>query len=298
MKFKMLVMLLSCMFLGGGCALQRDLVALNERLLSIEDRIRDLEQRDAASNKEIKSRIETYSKTQQEKEQELRTQSAGLQATFDRFREEIQNLRGRLEETEFLLKRKADSSEASAKNNEKRLEKLEKYLRTPERPAPETRIPSRQPPESDMPWKTAESDEGPPPDASTPSDGQFEGFSQDELYNSAKQAFDQGDFEKARQGFKKLLEKYPTSKWSDNAQFWLGEIYYKGKWYEKAILEYQTVIEKYPDGNKVKAALLKQGFAFFNLGDKANARLILQELIDRYPESHEADIAEQKLGSF
>ncbi|MBU4503079.1 MAG: tetratricopeptide repeat protein, partial [Proteobacteria bacterium] len=78
-------------------------------------------------------------------------------------------------------------------------------------------------------------------------------------------------------------------------QFWIGEIYYSEKWYEKAIVEYQKVIEKYPKGNKVPASLLKQGFAFLNLGDKANARLILQELVKKYSEATEAKIATKKL---
>ncbi len=92
-----------------------------------------------------------------------------------------------------------------------------------------------------------------------------------------------------------MLKLYPKSPQADNAQFWLGETYYREKWYEKAILEYQKVIEKYPKGNKVPASLLKQGLAFHSLGDKANTRLILTELIKKYPKSNEAKIAKQKL---
>ena len=114
----------------------------------------------------------------------------------------------------------------------------------------------------------------------------------------AKQAFDQGDFETAREGFQELIKQHPKSKNADNAQFWIGEIYYREKWYEKAIIEYQKVIEKHPKGNKVPASLLKQGFAFYNLGDKANARLILTELIKKYPKSNESNIARQKLKGF
>jgi TolA-binding protein len=58
------------------------------------------------------------------------------------------------------------------------------------------------------------------------------------------------------------LKRFPKSDNADNAQFWIGEIYYRQKWYETAILEYQKVIENYPKGNKVQASLLKQGFAF------------------------------------
>jgi tol-pal system protein YbgF len=95
-----------------------------------------------------------------------------------------------------------------------------------------------------------------------------------------------------------LLKIYPKSKHADNAQFWIGEIYYREKWYEKAILEYQKVIEKYPKGNKVESSLLKQGLAFYNIGDRANARLILNVLIKKYPKSNEAKIAKRKLKGF
>ena len=96
-------------------------------------------------------------------------------------------------------------------------------------------------------------------------------------------------------GFQDFIKRYPNSKNADNAQFWIGEIYYSEKWYEKAILEYQNVIEKYPTGNKVPAALLKQGLAFANIGDKPNAKLILEELRRKYPDSSEAKVAAEQL---
>ena len=123
-------------------------------------------------------------------------------------------------------------------------------------------------------------------------------ISENELYIKAKRAFDRGDYDNSRKLFGRLLKQYPNARHADNAQFWIGEVYYRQKKYEQAILAYQTVIEKYPFGNKVQASLLKQGFAFSNLGDKTNARLILNELIKKYPGTSEAKIARQKLNSF
>ena len=76
---------------------------------------------------------------------------------------------------------------------------------------------------------------------------------------------------------------------------WIGESYYREKWFERAILEYQTVIEKYPKGNKVPAAMLKQGMALQKIGEKPSARLIFEELINKYPKASEAAIAKKKL---
>jgi TolA-binding protein len=50
--------------------------------------------------------------------------------------------------------------------------------------------------------------------------------------------------------FQSLIQKYPQSETVDNAQFWIGESYYREKWYERAILEYQTVIEKISQGQQ------------------------------------------------
>ena len=120
-------------------------------------------------------------------------------------------------------------------------------------------------------------------------------LSDQEIYDLARKAFDDGKLEAARQGFEDLIRQHPQSKHADNAQFWIGETYYREKWFEKAILEYQKVIEQYPRGNKVPASRLKQGLAFSNLGDNTNARLILQELIKKHPQSNEAKIAGKKL---
>jgi tol-pal system protein YbgF len=136
----------------------------------------------------------------------------------------------------------------------------------------------------------------PSPRASTVPPPPVEGdMSEEELYRFAKDAYDQKNFEAARQYFEQFLVKYPKSNIADNARFWMGEVYFSEGWYQKAILEYQEVIEKYPKGNKVPAAYLKQGLSFFKLGENANAKLVLNELIKRFPESSEANAARQQI---
>ena len=213
------------------------------------------------------------------KEQALRNQSAKLHAMHDQLKAEIQLISGRIDETDYLLKQKLSDLDKMTENrferieetaglNKNRIVRLEQYL-------------------------NFESDENDLKIKSKPQSKQE--LSENELYAVSRQAFDAGDFETARKGFNDLINNFPKSIHADNAQFWIGEIYYNEKWYEKAILEYQKVIEKYPKGNKVPASLLKQGFAFFNLGDKANARLILKELVKKHSKANEAKIATKKL---
>jgi len=262
--------------------MQQDVIALYDRMTVLEQRDVELGKDEARLNSLMQERI----KKQEEKEHYHRTKSADMQVMLDDLREEIRILNGKLEETEYLLTRKIAVLEDTGTKRKDILCKVEErsalnydcivdiqqYLNL-ESSGSDSKI-------------KAVGKTDPP---------KHSGGSEDEVYALAKQAFDQGDLETAREEFQRIIKQYPKSRHADNAQFWIGETYYREKWYEKAILEYQKVIEKYPKGNKVPAALLKQGLAFLNLGEKANARLILNELVVKHPKSNEAKIARQKL---
>ncbi len=114
-------------------------------------------------------------------------------------------------------------------------------------------------------------------------------------YKKAFQLFNSGKYEDSRLAFKKFLERYPESKLAGNAQFWIGECYYKEKKYQKAINAYQTVLDKYPNGNKIKDSMLKQGMAFARIGDTTAARILFSRLIKNFPDSNQAMIAKKQM---
>jgi len=263
-----------------GCASQRDVITLDNRQALIEKRYLDSQK----VNKELSSQLDA----QKQNNKNLRSKFAEQHVMIESLEEEIQMLNGRLDETEYLLKQKIKTFEDSYEKKEIRLDRIDRTVISNRDHI--ARLEQYLNFESTEPGLKGKKVSG------TKTDNQAKKkLSEDVIYRSAKQAFDQGDFEVAREGFQKLIKRYPKSKNADNAQFWIGEIYYHEKWYEKAILEYQKVIENYPKGNKVQASHLKQGFSFFNLGDKANARLIFTELIKKYPKSNEAKIAKKKL---
>jgi tol-pal system protein YbgF len=272
-----LVFLLSLM----GCVGQNEITSLDNRLS-------ELEIRNAESRKNSEA-LQTGLQSREEQEQALRHQSASLRAKVSALSEEVRILTGRIEELEHNLQRRGQKDANSvraetnqvnklaetAKKNDERIFRLEQYLNIEESAQ---KTPAEKPVAKIIPAGKTEPE-----------------LTEDEIYRMGKQAFDQGDSDAARTKFQELIERFPKSERADNAQFWIGEIYYREKWYEKSILEYQKVIENYPKGNKVPASLLKQGLAFMNLGDTANSRLILQELVKKYPQSNEAKIAKDKL---
>jgi tol-pal system protein YbgF len=273
MKQHYLTNLLFGIIVIAGCAGRTDVIVLDDRLAAVEGQL-------ARQN----AMIEKFSQTTENKEQNIRGQTANLRVEIESMREQIGAINGRLEEVEHLVKQEKDASGLSELDRLKedtrtmnsRITSIEQYLdmggaakSTAVKPAP-AKVPA----------------------ASVP----LSSLSEQALYDQAKQAFDAGELEKARQGFQEFMKRFPDSQNADNAQFWIGEIYYREKWYEKAIVEYQKVVEDYPKGNKIRSAMLKQGYAFINIGDNANARLILKDLISKYPNTTEAQLATQKLG--
>ncbi len=279
---------ISALLGAAGCATNQDMASINNRLTNLERRGYDTERtRD--------QRIEDFRKSQTEKERQLRSENAEIFAKIDGLQDQIQTLNGKIEEKQHAIGQgmsagaggdfdsRITALDQSVSALKDRVTRIEEYLAMDggaKKAASSSVRPGTE--QSAGPDKATEAA---PPKA----------LSENELYAKAKQEFDQGDLENARSGFQDFMKRFPKSNIADSAQFWIGEIYFRQKWYEKAILEYQKVIEHYPKGNKVQAALLKQGLSFYNLGDKANARLVLKELVSKYPSSSEARIAKHKL---
>lgn len=280
-----------------GCALQDDVYTLDHRLSAIErqnveleKQNRELEKRnqDLLKAKEnISSRVEGLDQTRRDDEMELRGQYAGLAAQIQSLRESSQMLSGRLEEMEYLLKQKLEGFEDNQLKNRERMDRL----------ATDTAAVQKRMDTIDQYLNLEAAQVQKPVKPAASAAVAVKPVSDQALYREAKKAFDEGNIQAARESFLQLIADYPQSPHADNAQFWIGETYYREKWYEKAILEYQKVIEKYPSGNKTPAALLKQGLSFLNIGETNNARLVFKELVAKHPSTNEASIAKQKLES-
>ena len=270
MKLISTCLLIAVLFLGG-CMAQEEVTVL-------DGRVAQLEKQSALVNRQ-NARLDGYDK----QVRGIRGQVAGTAADLDRLSEEIEQLRGSLEVIEHQVAKKLSASEDVAEKRQLELQRLESQL-----------VVANQKIDRILQYLNLEGngDTGVTAPAAAPAAANLTDL---EMYDLARKAFDGGKLEAARQGFEDLIRQHPQSKNADNAQFWIGETYYREKWFEKAILEYQKVIEKYPQGNKVPASRLKQGLAFSNLGDNTNARLILQELIKKHPKSNEAKIAWKKL---
>ncbi|MFQ5863855.1 MAG: tol-pal system protein YbgF [bacterium] len=118
-----------------------------------------------------------------------------------------------------------------------------------------------------------------------------------ELYNTAYRDLIRGNYQLALHGFRQFLQQFPNSDLSDNAQYWLGEVYYAQGRFSKSIEEFEKVVKWYPNGDKVPSAMLKIGYAYISLDEREQGKLYLEEVINDYPDSEEANLAKGRLAT-
>ena len=114
-------------------------------------------------------------------------------------------------------------------------------------------------------------------------------------YDSAMRQLSGGDQDEAIQSFRNFLHENGSSPYADDAQFWIGEAYFRKGQYHRAIIEFNQVSINYGSGDRAPSALLRQAEAFRIVGDRVDARLSLQKVINRYPGTGEAAKASRML---
>ncbi len=235
----------------------------------------------------------------QKEVQSIRHTQADFETRLEQTSRTASKATGTAEERKFKARKQSRKFKDLKAVMETRLAVLEKevsVLKTSRGPAPDSSRPTApvrpppaapSPPRFASPTKPAAMSPVPPP-----------AISDDErAHTAAISLLKDRKIREARNKFQDMLRRFPTSRFADDAQYWIGETFYREKRYDKAILEYDKVVINYSKGDKVPAALLKQGLAFLALGDKASARQLMNQLISEYPDSEEAKTARSRLSS-
>jgi tol-pal system protein YbgF len=119
--------------------------------------------------------------------------------------------------------------------------------------------------------------------------------SADTLYSNGLRDITSGKYDLARSEFEDYLKFYADTDLASNAQFYLGEIFYKQKQYVDAVAAYDKVLTNYPKSFKLGPARLRKGMALIELGQKTAGVRELREVVRRYPGSDEDRLARAKL---
>jgi len=182
--------------------------------------------------------------------------------------QEIQNLRGQVEEQAFLV-------------NRLQREQKEQYLDLDRRLVAQA---EDQPPVG--PSATLPTAPQPTVDLGTAN------LTEREAYTRAFEAMRARQFDASMLGFQQLIETYPNGKYTPNAYYWIGELYLVAKSdAELARQSFMQVVNLYPDHQKTPDALYKLGVVYHSLGDLESAKIFLARVQGEYPDSGAAELA-------
>ncbi len=90
------------------------------------------------------------------------------------------------------------------------------------------------------------------------------------LYRLAICHLDEGNFDRAKEYFQRIIFETPESQKVSEAHFRLGEYYFDRRDFQKAIEQYKYLLERWDDPY-FNMALYKLGWSYFNVNDYANA---------------------------
>lgn len=114
-------------------------------------------------------------------------------------------------------------------------------------------------------------------------------------YERAFNLLKEGRYDLAVEAFKAFVQTYPKGRYTDNAQYWLGEANYVQRNFKAALSEFEQVVNNFPDSPKRPDALLKMGYTYQALGDNDKARLSLNGVRMNYPDTTAARLAGKRL---
>jgi TolA-binding protein len=104
-------------------------------------------------------------------------------------------------------------------------------------------------------------------------------------YNQAKELIDVNRRPEALPILKGLLKESKRHNLSDNCQYWIGEIYYESKSYDRALPEFRKVLDEYKNSNKTEDATYMIGRCYHKKNEPNNAIEIYNLFLEVYPES-------------
>ncbi|MEQ8859668.1 MAG: tol-pal system protein YbgF [Pseudomonadales bacterium] len=120
-------------------------------------------------------------------------------------------------------------------------------------------------------------------------------MSEREAYTAAFDLMKQRQFDASAAGFRALIQNFPNGAYTPNAFYWLGELQLAQDDVEAARQSFAQVVNLYPDHQKVPDALYKLGVVYHRLGDVARAREYLNQVRRDFPQSSAAGLAQTYL---
>jgi tol-pal system protein YbgF len=91
------------------------------------------------------------------------------------------------------------------------------------------------------------------------------------------------DYKSAEAALKAFVASHPKDDLTDDAQYWLGRVYFARQDFQPAAFAFAEGIEKFPSSPRTADALLHLGLSLARLGKTDQACTALSRLQDNFP---------------
>jgi len=218
--------------------------------------------------------------------------AADLLFQLETLQQEVQHLRGQLEEQGHELKIMKQSQRDRYIDLDKRISLIMASSLSQPVPSVTTSTQVQQPLNSE-PLAVAKEDNAPnalaPP--LSPVTLQPPSAQSQQAYNNAYNLIRERKFDESEIAFNQFVQDYPNNTLTGNGYYWLGEVKLVQGKSREAVDAFSTVIKMFPGHSKEQDALYKLGTVSDQLGDTAKAKSYLQDVIRRFPDSKAAKLA-------
>lgn len=124
---------------------------------------------------------------------------------------------------------------------------------------------------------------------------QLESISEEKMYNQAYQFIQHKNYDNALKTFKSMMKSFPDGQYKANGHYWMGEIYMVRGELDFAANEFNTVYQLYPKSSKAADALLKLGYVEYAKGEWERSKELLSKVQAQFPGSSSARLASTRL---
>lgn len=217
--------------------------------------------------------------------------------------EELRQLRGQVEEQQFLIDRLRRDQREQYLDLDGRVSALTSGAAASVSTPAAASAPSSSPTPNSTPQtgpeplaqvttgRTASAQPVNRPAASRPASSSASAAEQ-QSYNAAIALMRDKRFDDSVDAFNQLVVDYPNGALTPNAFYWLGELYLAKDELEQSRQSFTQVMNLYPDHRKVPDAIYKLGVVFSLLGDSRRSLELLKRVQTDYPGSSAAGLAD------
>jgi tol-pal system protein YbgF len=243
--------------------------ALNEKLTTIQTLVQATSDNVKVTDRAVAVMQDRFNDALKQQQQQVSGPVLSVTQKLDQMSEDFRAVR------ESVLDMNTRMGKLDAKMAD--LQNLINTIKAPAPPPPGALSPNGAP-------GATEAQAGPPP-----------GLSAETAYTNGYRDYLGGKYDLAMQEFTDYLKYFSNTQFASNAQFYIGDLYYKRQDYPNALQAFDNVLERFPDGSKTADAHYMKGVVLMALGRNDSAAREFRDVYSSYPETDLAAKAKARL---